>query len=131
MRIAYYLEDDRNIQELMLTLLQLELPGDFRIKAFDRLAELKQAIHVQQPELLMVDLNVLDAGPKDVLSVIEEMMPAEIPVIICSGDVESVEPLQRNSRYRLFTKGANHLMLSDYLSPFWQTPAATVQQKVA
>lgn len=116
MRKAYYLEDDLDTQSIMTCLLELELPSGYQIQAFRKLSDLKSALSADTPDLVISDLNVLDAGPKAVVEVLRQDVPTDVPVIVSSGDHAAVEALRSDRRFKVFPKGADLALLQRCLS---------------
>ena len=107
MRLAYYLEDDLDTQWATKSLLELELPSDYKVEAFRALQPLKQAISQAKPNLIISDLNVLDAGPDAVIDVLTKEVPEDIPVIVASGDDNAMARLNQMPRFIVLPKGGD------------------------
>ena len=100
---AYFLEDDDLLRSLGRDALRLELPDSWDLEDFASLEELKRANAKIQGKIIVSDLNVLDAGPEQVLSYLAEIrMRSE--VIIFSGDEKWVRQLQGTNNAHVFDK---------------------------
>lgn len=107
MRLAYYLEDDLDTQWATQSLLEMELPTDYKIESFRSLSPMREAIAQAKPNLVISDLNVLDAGPDAIIEVLNKELPAEVPVIVASGDSEALERVEKMPRFVVFPKGSD------------------------
>jgi DNA-binding NtrC family response regulator len=83
--------------------LRLELPDSWNLEDFASLNELKQANARTQGKIIVSDLNVLDAGPEQVLSYLAEIR-LRSDVIIFSGDEKWVRQLQGTDNAYVFDK---------------------------
>ena len=100
---AYFLEDDDLLRSLGKEALRLELPDSWNLEDFASLNELKQANARTQGKIIVSDLNVLDAGPEQVLSYLAEIR-LRSDVIIFSGDEKWVRQLQGTDNAYVFDK---------------------------
>ena len=106
---AYFLEDDDLLRTLGRDALRLELPDNWDLKDFSSLEELKRANSKQQGSIIISDLNVLDAGPEQVLSYLAEVR-LRSEVIILSGDEKWVKQLQGTGNAHVFDKAQFNAM---------------------
>lgn len=100
---AYFLEDDDLLRSLGKDALRLELPDTWDLEEFSSLEELKRANKRQLAKIIVSDLNVLDAGPEQVLSYLAELRMRS-DVIILSGDEKWVRQLQGTGNAHVFDK---------------------------
>lgn len=121
-RVVCLLEDDAVLRVLMKEAIELELPPDFEVQDFETLSALKAACALALPCLIVSDLNVLDAGPAEVVAFFQSELPETLPIIISSGIVDFAAPLKDIKRFRIYVKGhpvevlAQHI--ADSLSEF-------------
>ncbi|MCE2679913.1 MAG: hypothetical protein LW629_05570 [Burkholderiales bacterium] len=101
---AYFLEDDDLLRSLGKDALRLELPDTWDLEEFASLEELKRANKRQLGKIIVSDLNVLDAGPEQVLSYLADLRMRS-DVIILSGDEKWVRQLQGTGNAHVFDKG--------------------------
>ena len=116
MRTAYFLEDDLDIQDIVTSFLELELPSDFQIQTFRNLSDFRQALAQVEPQIVISDLNVLDAGPAAVVKTLRTEVPTHVPVIVASGDEEHLQHLRSEPRFSLYLKGTDFSELSRLLA---------------
>ncbi len=116
MRHAYYLEDDPDTQVSMTMLLELELPPDFQVNAFSKLVDLKNALLRKAPDVIVSDLNVLDAGATEVIDVLRTAVPPHVPVILSSGDFDAMAKVRDERRFHFFPKGSDFSVLLSALA---------------
>ncbi len=100
---AYFLEDDDLLRSLGKDALRLELPDTWDLEEFSSLEELNRANKRHLGKIIISDLNVLDAGPEQVLAYLADLrMRSE--VIILSGDEKWVRQLQGTGNAHVFDK---------------------------
>ena len=104
-QVVLLLEDDAVLRVLMKEAIELELPAGFEVLGFEALAELKAACLISPPALIVSDLNVLDAGPAEVLDFFQTKLPETLPIIISSGIVDFATPLKQMKRFKIYVKG--------------------------
>ncbi len=106
---AYFLEDDDLLRSLGKDALRLELPDTWDLEEFASLEELKRANKRQLGKIIVSDLNVLDAGPEQVLSYLADLR-LRSDVIILSGDEKWVKQLQGTGNAHVFDKSQFNAM---------------------
>jgi hypothetical protein len=66
--------------------------------------------------LIVSDLNVLDAGPAEVIAFFQSELPETLPIIISSGIVDFAAPLKNIKRFRIYVKGRPIEVLAQHIA---------------